>query len=296
MTQIRASFKGKLRGAKRFFKNASEEKQYSAPATEDASITASYISDSESGKEPAASSAGTATAGDNSHDLSTAVTVFNSASHEQPTPIQSANPTATAEASVQSRIDTEIIDSDNVNDRNADADTAAERLPVGHTTQYLDSGAALSSSSSEGPNIISRQAALNYVTAPVADQAIASNAPPSDYAAPAKLPYRPPLSHAPIWHKALKTLQISDLKRYNVLGKVDESASILNNEKDRILSELSEKEDKPESKALLLRVKEILPSISTIRAAMMSIANLNSHHVAPSVVAVTLFIIEVSYL
>ena len=139
--------------------------------------------------------------------------------------------------------------------------------------------------------------AIAPAIAPVAGPVTASNAPPSKLAAPAKSPLVKPRllrqsSGAARWHKALETLQGADPEKYEVLNKVLGNVSTPENDKVRKLFELSE--SKPESKALLLRAKKALPSLGTFRAVGMTIATADVHGIAPSVVAGSFFIIDVS--
>ena len=253
----------------------------------------------------AVSSVGNSTAGDTSHRSST---VLHSPSHEQRTHAQSANPAATAEAPVQPRINTRIINSDNAVGQYADADAAPERLPVDSTivrTHHLDSEAAKSGGSSNGLTAASGQTTTTHMTAPVngapviaqavapaASPVTAPNAPPSDLAAPAKTPLVQQSSAAAIWHEALKTFEELDPKKYKILDEVLKNVSTPKN--DKISRLLEPSESKPESKALLLRAKAILPSLGATRAVAMTIANVDPHKIVPYVIAGAFFIIDVS--
>ncbi len=275
-------------------KSAFKTKRGSASAAQKTSRTATPIADRKSKKRSAVSLVGTSTAGDTSHGLST---VSNSTSHEQGTHAQSANPAATAEAPVQPRTDTEIINGDN-----ADGHAAPERLPVGSNivrTHPPDSKAAEPNGSSNKLTADSGQTATNHMTAPVngapvASPATASNAPPPELAKPGKSPLVQS-SGAAIWHKALERLEENDPKKYKVLNEVLEKVSTSKDDKDDKVSKFFKLgESKPESKALLLRAKTILPSLGTTRAVAMTIANVDPHKIVPCVVAGTFFIIDVS--
>ena len=303
---MKASFKNWWQRVKSTLKT----QRPSASAAQETSIVPKPIAHRKSKKKSAVSPVATLTSGDVSHRLST---VSNSTSHEQLTRAQSANPTATAEAPVQPRGNTEIINRDDADGHDADADAAPEPHPVGSTTvptPHLNSGAAESSGSSNGLFAGSEQIATNHVTtpgngapviapavAPVAGPVTASNAPPSKLAAPAKSPLVKPRllrqsSHAAIWHEALNTMQENDPKRYEVFDEVLGNLSTPENDKVRRLFELIE--SKPESKALLLRAKKALPSLGTFRAVGMTIATADVHGIAPSIVAGSFFILDVS--
>ncbi len=279
MKRARASVKKYVQRVK----SASKTQETSASAAQETSIAANLIAEREFISRSALSSVGTSTAGDIAHGSSI---VSKSTSHEQPTRAQSANPAATAEGTVRARIDRKIIESDNTD------------------------GPAEPSDFSNGLTADSGQTAKNHVTAPVngapviaqavapvASPVTASNAPPFELAAPAEPSLLRHLlvqqsSGALIWHGVLRTFEKNDPRTYKILDKVFENVSTPKNDKVSSLFELSE--SKPESKALLLRAKAILPSLGTTRAVAMTIANVDPHKIAPFMVAGTFFIVDVS--
>ena len=127
----------------------------------------------------------------------------------------------------------------------------------------------------------------------------APNVPPSEAAAEVEspgvrcTPVQQP-SRAPLWHGALTTLEKQDAKKFAVLNKILSNTSSL--KANQVSSLFEPSESKPESNALLLRAKAILPSPGTARVIAMSIASTEIHGVAPMVVACTFSIIEVSAL
>ena len=306
MKRVRAFIKKHRQKAK----SVSKAENPWASAAHDTSIAADLIADRKSRQELAIPSVGTSTAGDVSHRSSTE---SRSTSHKQRTLIESANPAATAQKPVQSRINTKIVSSNNADGHDTDGDAAEARLHVGSTTirtYHLDSGAAESSKSSNGLTVASGQTAPTHMTAsvegaPVMAQAVApvagsvttSKAPLAELSVPAESPHVKPRlvqqsSGAVIWLKALETLQENDPERYDILDKVLENVSTPKNDEFRRLFELSE--SKPESKALLLRAKAVLPSVGTTRAVAMTVANVDPHKIAPYMVAGIFFIIDVS--
>ena len=295
MKRARAFVKKHVQRVKSIFKS----EQPLASAAHGTSIAANLITDRRSRNEPAVSSVGTSTAGN--------------ISHQQRTRVQSADSTATAKAPVQPRMNTKTINSDTANGHGANAGDTSERLPVNFSTvgtHNLDGRAAELSGSSSDPTAALGQSTTGHTAAsvngtpviaqavaPVAGPVTASNAPLSGLAGPVKSPHVQPRfvqqsSSAMIWHEALKTLQKNDPEKYKVLDKVLENVSTPKNDEVSKLYELSE--SKPESKALLLRAKAILPSLSTTRVVAMTIANMDPHKIAPYVVAGTFFIIDVS--
>ena len=295
MKRARAFVKKHVQRAKSIFKT----EQPLASAAHGTSIAANLITDRRSRNESAVSSVGTSTAGN--------------ISHQQRTRVQSADSTATAKAPVQPRMNTKTINSDTANGHGANAGGTSERLPVNFSTvgtHNLDGRAAESSGSSSDLTAALGQSTTDHTeasvngtpviaqaVAPVAGPVTASNAPLSDLAAPVQSPHVQPRlvqqsSSAMIWHEALRTLQKNDPEKYKVLDKVLENVSTPKSDEVSKLYELSE--SKPESKALLLRAKAILPSLSTTRVVAMTIANVDPHKIAPYVVAGTFFIIDVS--
>ena len=306
MKRAWASVKKKWQRAKSAFKT----KQPSASAAQEPSVAVNLITDREPKKEPAVSSIGTSPTGNISHRSST---VCDTTSHKQRTRVQSANSAATARTPIQARMNTNIIHSDEADGHDADVDAASERLPVAFTTvgtHHLDSGAAESSGSFNdltaalGQTTTDHTAAsvnetpvIAQAVAPVAGPVTASNATLPESAAPVQSRHLQPrlVQQSPgamIWYEALKTLQRNDPEKYKVLDKVLENVSTPKNDEVSELYELGE--SKPESKALLLRAKAILPSLGTTRAVAMTIANVDPHKIAPYVVAGAFFIIDVS--
>ena len=234
--------------------------------------------------------------------------VLSNTFHEQLTGGSNATPTAPTDDPGPPQQDTEIINNDQVNAHDGNADTAHDQLPAGSATvrtDRLDSQVAESSNPPNNHAAVLGQNATNYLETPVVTQAVApgavlvtaSNTSPTDSAVPGQPPpIRPQLvqqsSCAAMWHKALNSLQEKYPDKYEALDKIIKNVGTPENNKVSGLFELSE--SKPESKALLLRAKAILPSLGTTRAVAMTIANVDPHKIAPYVVAGTFFIIDVS--
>lgn len=122
----------------------------------------------------------------------------------------------------------------------------------------------------------------------------------SDFAEPetstAASPVSPRLlnhsSSAAIWHEALKKLRENEPRKYGALKHVVDNVST--SEDVNLSKWLDMCEDKPESRALLQRLKAIFPSPGTIRALVMPFAGMDPHGIAPFVVTGSLFVIDVS--
>lgn len=135
-------------------------------------------------------------------------------------------------------------------------------------------------------------------TAPVTHSVVAPSPPSHRAPAHSTIGDGPQLvqqsSHAPKWLEALNTMQNNDPTRYSTLNKILNIDSPSPDDKIRKILSLSE--DKPESKALLQRMKAITPSLATTRAVSMTVAaSVDPHHIAPLVVAGTFFILDVSF-
>ena len=158
----------------------------------------------------------------------------------------------------------------------------SEQMTTSHATNPLDGAPVVPQADA--------QVALS-VTAPIM--------PPSEAAAEPEFPsvrrtsVQQP-SRAPLWHEVLIELEKQDADKFDVLNKIVGNTSSLKANQVSNLFEPSE--SKPESNALLLRAKAILPSLGTPRVVAMSIASIDPHHLAPMVVAGAFFIIEVSAL
>ena len=228
--------------------------------------------------------------------------------YQQLTSGSNATPTAPTDDPGPPQQTPEIINNDQVNVHDGNADTARDQLLAGSATVRTDRLVSQVAESSNPPNnhaAVLGQNATNYLETPVVTQAVApgavlitaSNASPAESAVPGQpSSIRPQLiqqsSCAPMWHKALNSLQEEYPDKYEALDTIFKNGGTTENNRMSGLFELSE--SKPESKALLLRAKAVLPSLGTTRAVAMTIANVDHHKIAPYVVAGTFFIIDVS--
>jgi len=90
----------------------------------------------------------------------------------------------------------------------------------------------------------------------------------------------------------LNTLQQDEPQNYQTLERILNKASSPTN--DRVERFFHLDEHNQETNVLLLRAKAVLPSVATVRAVAMTIANVDPHKVAPYVVAGSFFVLDVS--
>jgi hypothetical protein len=112
---------------------------------------------------------------------------------------------------------------------------------------------------------------------------------------------RTPIEHfwlcstrAPIWNAALESLKTHHLRQYKELQELENKSAEPRSIQD--MGKLLElKEETPESRAIVQRAKQYLPSLASVRGIAMTAAALDPHKIAPIVCASVFFTIEVRF-